>query len=169
MFTWGWGVEPDPGFQLSTFTCGQRDTGTAKDPVAGWSDSFYCNPAYDALYQQQSNQLDPAKRAELVKQMQQMVYDDAPYIVTYYVDSLEAYRSDKWTGVQRQPTDGGNVFFQYGTYSYRNLDLVSAQEDSGGGGLATGVIVGIGVAAAALVAGGAVAFARRRSSADERE
>jgi peptide/nickel transport system substrate-binding protein len=169
MFTWGWGVEPDPGFQLSTFTCDQRDSGTAKDPVAGWSDSFYCNPAYDALYQQQSNQLDPAKRAELVKQMQQMIYDDAPYIVTYYVDSLEAYRSDKWTGVQRQPTDGGNVFFQYGTYSYRNLDLVSAQEDSGGGGLATGVIVGIGVAAAALVAGGVVAFARRRSTADERE
>jgi peptide/nickel transport system substrate-binding protein len=169
MFTWGWGVEPDPGFQLSTFTCDQRDTGTAKDPVAGWSDSFYCNPAYDALYQQQSNEIDPAKRAELVKQMQQMVYDDAPYIVTYYVDSLEAYRSDKWTGVQRQPTDGGNVFFQYGTYSYRNLDLVSAQEDSGGGGLATGVLVGIGVAAAALVAGGAVAFARRRSTADERE
>ncbi len=169
MFTWGWGVEPDPGFQLSTFTCDQRDTGTAKDPVAGWSDSFYCNPAYDALYQQQSNEIDPAKRAELVKQMQQMVYDDAPYIVTYYVDSLEAYRSDKWTGVQRQPTDGGNVFFQYGTYSYRNLDLVSAQEDSSGGGLATGVLVGIGVAAAALVAGGAVAFARRRSTADERE
>ena len=169
MFTWGWGVEPDPGFQLSTFTCDQRDSGTAKDPVAGWSDSFYCNPAYDALYQQQSNEIDPAKRAELVKQMQQMVYDDAPYIVTYYVDSLEAYRSDKWTGVQRQPTDGGNVFFQYGTYSYRNLDLVSAQEDSGGGGLATGVIVGIGVAAAALVAGGVVAFARRRSTADERE
>jgi peptide/nickel transport system substrate-binding protein len=169
MFTWGWGVEPDPGFQLSTFTCDQRDSGTAKDPVAGWSDSFYCNPAYDALYQQQSNEIDPAKRAELVKQMQQMIYDDAPYIVTYYVDSLEAYRSDKWTGVQRQPTDGGNVFFQYGTYSYRNLDLVSAQEDSGGGGLATGVIVGIGVAAAALVAGGVVAFARRRSTADERE
>jgi peptide/nickel transport system substrate-binding protein len=169
MFTWGWGVEPDPGFQLSTFTCDQRDSGTAKDPVAGWSDSFYCNPAYDALYQQQSNEIDSAKRAELVKQMQQMVYDDAPYIVTYYVDSLEAYRSDKWTGVQRQPTDGGNVFFQYGTYSYRNLDLVSAQDDSGGGGLATGAIVGIGVAAAALVAGGAVAFARRRSSADERE
>ncbi|HEV8529125.1 MAG TPA: ABC transporter substrate-binding protein, partial [Actinomycetes bacterium] len=138
------------------------------DPVAGWSDSFYCNPAYDALYQQQSNEIDPAKRAELVKQMQQMIYADAPYIVTYYVDSLEAYRSDKWTGVQRQPTDGGNVFFQYGTYSYRNLDLVSAQEDSGGG-LATGVLVGIGVAAAALVAGGAVAFARRRSSADDRE
>lgn len=169
MFTWGWGVEPDPGFQLSTFTCDQRDSGTAKDPVAGWSDSFYCNSAYDALYQQQSNEIDPAKRAELVKQMQQMIYDDAPYIVTYYVDSLEAYRSDKWTGVQRQPTDGGNVFFQYGTYSYRNLDLVSAQEDSGGGGLATGVIVGIGVAAAALVAGGVVAFARRRSTADERE
>jgi peptide/nickel transport system substrate-binding protein len=71
--------------------------------------------------------------------------------------------------VQRQPTDTGNLFFQYGTYSYRNLDLVSAQEDSGGGGLATGAIVGIGVAAAALVAGGAVAFARRRSSADDRE
>jgi peptide/nickel transport system substrate-binding protein len=168
MFTWGWGVEPDPGFQLSTFTCDQRDSGTPKDPVAGWSDSFYCNPAYDALYQQQSNEIDPAKRAEIVKQMQQMIYDDAPYIVTYYVDSLEAYRSDKWTGVQRQPTDGGNVFFQYGTYSYRNLDLVSAQQDSGGG-LATGVVVGIGVAAAALVAGGAVAFARRRSSADDRE
>ena len=47
---------------------------------ANLSDSFYCNKEYDALYAEQAEQIDPAERAETVKQMQQMLYDDAPYV-----------------------------------------------------------------------------------------
>jgi len=169
LFTWGWGVEPDPGFQLSTFTCDNRDTGTPADPSPGWSDSFYCNPAYDKLYKQQSNMTDPVQRAAVVKQMQQMIYEDAPYIVTYYVDQLEAYNSAKWTGIALQPSVDGGAFFQYGTYTYRNLDLVSAKKSSSGGGLSSGVLIGGGVAVAVIAAAGIVVATRRRATADERD
>jgi len=35
----------------------------------------------------QAEQIDPAERAETVKQMQQIVYEQAPYIITVYYDS----------------------------------------------------------------------------------
>ena len=55
MFIWGWGVEPNPDFQLSVFTCGQRSYGSDRNYSPGWSDSFYCNKAYDKLYYQQQS------------------------------------------------------------------------------------------------------------------
>jgi peptide/nickel transport system substrate-binding protein len=123
IFHWGWVVEPDPDYQLSTFTCDKRSYKDAGQIYADLSDSFYCNKAYDALYAQQAKTTDPDARAEIVKRMEKMVYDDAPYIVTDYYDDLEAYRSDKWGNVQAQPADGGVLVFQYGTYTYRNVEL----------------------------------------------
>ena len=90
-------------------------TRTAGTIYANLSDSFYCNKAYDALYEQQSGEIDAAKRAAIVKQMQQMLYDDAPYVVTFYYDNLEAYRSDRFTGFVPQPAPNGALLFQYGT------------------------------------------------------
>ena len=80
MFEWGWVVEPDPNYQLSTFTCANRSYKDGGNIYANLSDSFYCDKQYDALYAQQGEQIDPAQRAETVKQMQKMVYDDAPYV-----------------------------------------------------------------------------------------
>jgi peptide/nickel transport system substrate-binding protein len=171
MFEWGWVVEPDPDFQLSVFTCDQRSYEEDGEIAAGWSDSFYCNPAYDALYAQQKTILDPAARAEVVKQAQKMLYDDAVYSMEYYYNNFEAYRSDRFTGFKPQPSDGGSLVFQYGVHSYLNLEPVDeskAGSDSDSGslgwilGIAAGVIVLAG-AAAALV------FTRRRATADERE
>ena len=51
MFEWGWVVEPDPNYQLSTFTCGSRSYEDGGSVLAGLSDSFYCNPAYDELFE----------------------------------------------------------------------------------------------------------------------
>ena len=126
MFEWGWVVEPDPNYQLSTFTCANRSYKDGDSIYANLSDSFYCNPAYVKLFDQQSVETDVAKRTDIVKQMQQMLYDDAPYAVTYYYDNPEAYRSDRFTGFVPQPTPNGSLLFQYGTWSYENLKPVSA-------------------------------------------
>ena len=75
MFMWGWGVEPNPDFQLSVFTCGQRSYGSGPNYSPGWSDSFYCDAGYDKLYHQQQS-LDGTARAKVVLQMQKMLYDD---------------------------------------------------------------------------------------------
>ena len=105
MFHWGWVVEPDPDYQLSTFTCGKRSYKDGGQIYADLSDSFYCNKAYDTLYAEQAGQIDPAQRAETVKQMQQILYDDAPYVMLYYYDDLQAY-SDRFTGFVPQPPTG---------------------------------------------------------------
>jgi peptide/nickel transport system substrate-binding protein len=167
MFEWGWVVEPDPDYQLSTFTCGARSYKQGGDITANLSDSFYCNPAYDKLYDQQKVTIDPAKRAEIVKQMQKLLYDDAPYVVTYYYDELQAYRSDRFTGFQAQPDPGGVLLFQYGTYSYRSIGPPQAAAKSNG---TSGVpVVPIAVGVAVLGGAGVLLALRRRSTQDERE
>ena len=132
MFEWGWVVEPDPDYQLSTFTCAKRSYKDGDEIYADLSDSFYCNEEYDALYEAQSGETDQAARAEIVKQMQQIIYDDVAYVVTFYYDNLEAYRSDRFTGFVGQPEGSGSLLFQYGTYSYQDIEPISGDATGGG-------------------------------------
>jgi peptide/nickel transport system substrate-binding protein len=169
MFEWGWVVEPDPDYQLSTFTCGSRSYKSGGDVTANLSDSFYCNPAYDKLYQQQKVTIDPAKRAEIVKQMQRMLYVDAPYVVTFYYDDLQAYRSDRFTGFRPQPDPGGVVLFEYGIYSYLNITTPQAAAASGDDGGSGVPLIPIAAGAAVVGAAGVLVALRRRSTRDERE
>jgi peptide/nickel transport system substrate-binding protein len=169
MFEWGWVVEPDPDYQLSTFTCASRSYKSGGDVTANLSDSFYCNPAYDKLYDEQKITIDPAKRAEIVKQMQKMLYDDAPYVVTFYYDELQAYRSDRFAGFQPQPDPDGVVLFQYGTYSYRNINTPQVTAASGDDGGSSVPVVPIAVGVAVLGGAGVLLALRRRSTQDERE
>jgi peptide/nickel transport system substrate-binding protein len=170
LFEWGWVVEPDPDYQLSTMTCGQRSTAKKSGAsfVAGLSDSFFCDPAYDALYNRQKTEIDPAQRAATVKAAEKLVYDKAPYAVTFYYDDLEAYRTDRFTGFVPQPSPNGALLFQYGAWSYLNVRPVAATNtgSSGGNGATIGVIVAV---VAVVVIGGLVFLLRRRSTADERE
>jgi peptide/nickel transport system substrate-binding protein len=165
-FEWGWYVEPDPDSILSYFTCGQR---------GGWSDSWYCNSTYDKLYKEQASSTDEAKRADIVKQMQQMLYDDMPYLVTVYSQIGEAYRSDRWEGFVPQPNPGGILLLQYGHANYLNMAPAgtaaghpgqSTGADDAGSGQVVLILVVIVVLGAAVV--GAWLMMRRRT-ADDRE
>ncbi|MCP3818175.1 ABC transporter substrate-binding protein [Streptomyces sp. A3M-1-3] len=171
MMEWGWGVEPDPDYMLSVFTCDKRSYKEDGTVYAELSDSFYCNPEYDRLYQLQATQTDTAERAATVKQMQKLLYDDAAYAVTYYYDDLSAYRSDRWTGFTPQPAPDGPYLFQMGSYSYRSLRPVPAQAAASSGDSPTVLYLGGGLAALLLLGVGGTVIARRRGakSADERE
>ncbi len=174
MFEWGWVVEPDPNYQLSTFTCASRSYKDGGSVYANLSDSFYCNKEFDALYKKQTEQIDADQRAETVKAMQKMLYDDAPYVVTAYYDNLEAYRSDRFTNFKPQPEPKGSLLFQYGTYSYKSIEPVSAEkkksaaakEESSNSGLVVASVVG-----GAVLIGAAVFFglSRRRRPDSEVE
>ena len=175
-FEWDWFVEPDPDGILADFTCGQR---------GGLSDSWYCDPAYDAMYKQQNGEMDDAKRVDIVKRMQQKLYRDSPYIVTVYTTTGEAVRSDRFACFQPQPDPGGVWLVQYGAHNYSQLrpaadagdcDGVAsalkpssgtASSDSGSSSNAP-LIVG-GIALVALVAGGVLLVMRRRTTVGERE
>jgi len=188
MFEWGWVVEPDPDYQLSTFTCDKRSYEDGGEIYADLSDSFFCDEEYDRLYAEQSQTTDQTARAEIVKQMQQILYDDVAYVVTYYYDNLEAYRSDRFTGFVGQPEGSGSLTFQYGTYTYENVtpigdepaptdsaspgatdatdggETAAAEETSGGS--STGLIIGL-VVAALVIVGLVVALVRMRSKSQE--
>jgi peptide/nickel transport system substrate-binding protein len=73
--------------------------------------------------------------------MQLMAYEANAYIVTEYYDYLQAYRSDRYTGFVPQPDPDGAILFQYGIFSYMNIQSPSdanangadATESSGSG------------------------------------
>ena len=95
---WGWGSDPDPGFLLSVMLTSEIPTGN--------SETGYSNPAYDELYAQQAVELDPDKRLELVWEMQRIVFDDVVYIIPFYAQSVQAYRTDRFTGWR---TEAGKI------------------------------------------------------------
>ena len=178
VFHWGWYLEPDPDGILGDFTCGQR---------GNLNDSWYCNPEYDALNNLQDSEMDPAKRLEHITKMQQIVFEDSPYLVLAYTADGQAFRSDRFACFVPQPEPDGVVMMQYGAYNYSLLrptedagdcdgvaraigansasSAASSTSDDGGGNV---MLIGGVVAAVVVVAGGLVAF-RRRATTSERE
>ena len=196
MFEWGWGVEPDPNYMLSTFTCGNRSYEDGGSIYANLSDSFYCNAEYDKLFDEQSQETDFAKRQEIVKRMEQMLYDDAVYMITYYANGLEAFRNDRFTGWVKQPKDNGTLIYQWGTWSYFDVAPVSAagaaesaaasaepgasaaptaagdasaaaQPAAAAGGISSGLIIGLLVAVLVIVILVVLLLRMRRSATNE--
>jgi peptide/nickel transport system substrate-binding protein len=100
IFVWGWdsGVN-DPNYLLGVPLTSQ---------ITGNNDVYYSNPTYDSLYDQQATELDLPTRLDLVHRMQQIYYDDCAYIIMWYQDKLQAYRTDTFTGWTETP--GGIVF-----------------------------------------------------------
>ena len=160
MYIWGWGVEPDPNFQLSTYTTGQCGI---------WSDTCYSNAQYDQLFQEQQRASSLEERQQIVDQMQQILYDDRPEIVLWYDNYLQAYRSDRWTGFVEQPSGGGVILFQYGYHSLLNIQPQTDGTAGGGEGAGAGgdggipVLVWIAAGGVLLVIVGIVVARRRRS------
>jgi peptide/nickel transport system substrate-binding protein len=90
---WDWVPLIDPDFMLSVVTCDQYN---------GWSDSGYCNKAYDALYQKQGTTLDQKERRLIVHQMQEKLARDRPYIFLNYESWISAH-SKGWDGFVDSP------------------------------------------------------------------
>jgi peptide/nickel transport system substrate-binding protein len=160
MFIWGWSSDPDPDFILSVLTC---------DQLMGWSDTFWCNEDYSRMYQEQKEQLDLDERAATIKEMQRIAYEKNPYVIFYYDNQTEAWRTDKFEGWTKTPTaaNPGQVAYTVTTKTYLNLQPLSSDSAGGEGGstspllyiLLAGVVV-------AVIAG--VVFFLRRGSAEDR-
>ncbi|NJD60364.1 MAG: ABC transporter substrate-binding protein [Anaerolineae bacterium] len=86
---WLWGGDPDPDFFNTVFACGQ---------IGYWNDSGYCNADYDTLYNSSRTALNKQDRINIVKQMQEKIYNERPWIVLLYNSVISAYRTDRFTG-----------------------------------------------------------------------
>lgn len=94
---WGWGSDPDPAFLLSVHLTDEIPTGL--------SESGYSNPEFDELYAQQAVALDPAERQAIIWRMQEILHRDVAYIVPYYAQATQAFRTDRFRGwITDQPT-----------------------------------------------------------------
>ena len=90
---WDWVPLIDPDFMLSVVTCGQYN---------GWSDTGYCNKAYDAMYAKQGTTLNQNERKLIVYQMQAKLAHDRPYIFLNYESWISAHAKG-WDGFVDSP------------------------------------------------------------------
>jgi peptide/nickel transport system substrate-binding protein len=131
LFEWGWYPNPDPNYILDVFSCAQRPPG---DGTYLNSDSYYCNPDYDKLNDEQHTVTDATQRADVVHQMQAILYRDEPYVVLWNDQVLEAW-TNKFTGYVSQPgNDRGDALATYGPYSFISIRAASAGGTGGTGG-----------------------------------
>jgi peptide/nickel transport system substrate-binding protein len=161
-FIWGWGGDPyDPSLLLNLLTT---------KAIGASSDAFYSNPEYDRLYAEQSGEFDEAKRKELVTQMIALSQRDLPYLVLTVDPTLQAYRTDKVSGVKPscpQPVGDitcdqvtGATFISMGPPTKGSA---GGGSDGGGNGLMIVLIVIAGLVVIAVV----VVLLRRRRAGRE--
>ncbi len=140
-FVWGWGGDPyDPSFLLSLFTTEQ---------IGDSSDSFYSNPEYDRLFDEQAGAFDNEQRKDLIQQMVAITQEDLPYVVLTEDPNLQAYRTDRLTNVEQTcpANDTGDIFCEQVSYepllTLAPADGSSGDGDDGGGG--SGILIALAV------------------------
>jgi len=143
MFLWGWVGENDPNFILSAFLSSQ---------IGSWSDCGWSDPTYDRMFAAQQTALDVAKRLEIVRAMQQMLYEQSPYIVLVYPKDIESYNTGSWTGWVRSPAGRGGVFYTNATDSYLYVHPTGSSSGAGGGSGSAAVWIAIGAAVVVVAA-----------------
>jgi peptide/nickel transport system substrate-binding protein len=99
---WGWEAGADPASLLYIATTEQIPTGI--------SEAGYSSPEYDALYQQQLTTMDRAARVELIHQLQELMLRDVPYIIPWYDQIVQAYRTNAFTGWVTEPDGQLSLF-----------------------------------------------------------
>ncbi|WP_426777757.1 peptide ABC transporter substrate-binding protein [Lusitaniella coriacea] len=93
---------PDPAAHMKWWTCdevSQKENGWQKPNYAR-----YCNPEYDELWQQAIVELDPAKRAELFKQMDELLAKEVALIPLVNRATVHGV-SNRLTGIDPSPWD----------------------------------------------------------------
>jgi peptide/nickel transport system substrate-binding protein len=118
MFLWGWvGDAGDPNTLLQPFLTSS---------IGSQSDSQWSNARYDELYTQQNEAATADARKAPLAEMQNLVYDEAPYQILTNGSELHVYRTDKFADWQVMPTGTGTPFFVMGNLNYTALTDASA-------------------------------------------
>jgi peptide/nickel transport system substrate-binding protein len=87
-------------------------------------------------------------------------------VMLAYTDSLEAYRSDRFTNFTIQPAEKGDLLATWGPFSF--ISITPVGNATGGNRASSGVPAGVWIAVvAAIVIAAGVFFAARRRRMDE--
>jgi peptide/nickel transport system substrate-binding protein len=160
MDTWSTGY--DPAYLLSIETCG---TLPVNQSTPGNTDAFYCNPAYDKLYNQQFTEFSLTQRTQTIAQMQDILHNANVDIILYYPDTLEAVRTDDARDLFYGTKNGQGFYPQQNVWiNWWAAKPVADAARSSDTGLYIGVIIAVVVV---LTVGGPLIV--RRATADGRE
>jgi len=153
MFEWGWYNDEDASIELDYFTTSQ---------INDWSDCAWSNPAYDALYKQQATEMAQTKRLQDIYKLQEMIYQQSPYIPLAYSDDTEAWNTSRWTDWVQSPAKVGNVV--YPPYGYETYFSVRPKTGGGGSGVAgkKGVLILVAVVVVLVVGATTYVLVKRR-------
>jgi peptide/nickel transport system substrate-binding protein len=112
LYLWGWGPDPDPNFILGVLTT---------DNINNWQDANWSDAEYDRLVREQRGATDPAARKDLITQALKRAYDQGPYDVIWYLNTLQAYRKDLVQGLRQFPDGAGPWWTALGFGPYGSL------------------------------------------------
>jgi len=168
------GNNPAPNFDIVVwwwygwFDPGQTMNALMTSQIGNLNEPYWSNAEYDKLGGAQVAATDPQQRQAIVWQMQQLMYQQSPWIPLTYPDTLEAWNTAKWTGWTRQFGGTGGVWELEGNIaSYLNLRPQAAVASTSSGSSTTLIAVIIVVVIAA--AGTAFVVVRRRARRVEDE
>lgn len=155
VYYWNWDGYADPGQTLDCWTTGQ---------IEGWNEQGWSNAEYDELDALQNQAMDTTERAEYIHEMQKVMYEDCPVIVTVHPLKLQAYRTDKWEGWTRCNYGNGPAFAAAtNPWAYYSLKPRVAEEEGGN----TGIIIGVVIAVVVILGGAAAYFMTRTRRKDQ--
>jgi peptide/nickel transport system substrate-binding protein len=156
MYLWAWGGGADPSLILSAFTT---------DQIKSWSDCNWSNEQYDGLYKAQTMAVTEEERGRIIDQMQEILYEESPYVVLWYAVRPEAWRTDRFTGWRQVPPETGVPLYNYTRLTYLDLRPASGESPSSGSSVPYWLVAAV----VALGAVGVVIWLRRRSGRAETE
>jgi peptide/nickel transport system substrate-binding protein len=180
-FNWGWVPGINPSGMISVFI---------SDEIGAWNDANWYDDRLDMLYESQRVELDEAARISQVHEAVNILAEAVIYIGMVAGAELHAYRTDRFEGWVRQPSEDGSIMFSSSSPSYALLQPVGVEPaptttvpgtetttpgttapspgttaPAGDDGVNWLLVGGIG----AVVAAGTALMVARRRSEDERE
>jgi len=77
----GWHSDTEDSANFSEFLtmCPNKETGKGQ-----YNSGNYCNPKVDALIKTSSSETNPAKRAAMLQEVEQILYDDAAFVPLHW-------------------------------------------------------------------------------------
>ncbi len=124
-----WSTGPDPTYLLGIQTCAALPDAKGE---GGSTDSFFCDKEYDDLFLRQQSAFDETERADLLRQMQAILYKANENIMIYNANGLSAYRTDKVNGILTGSADASGAYPpQPSLAQYLNAAPTAASSSSG--------------------------------------
>ena len=154
IYLWEWWGYIDAGDTLASFQTSQ---------IEWWNDPCWSNADFDKLTKEQYGEMDVPTRMQMLKDMQELMYVESPYIVLTYPDFLMVNNTAKWEGWTSLM--GLPWYTSLNMDSYLKLTPKAAESDSGGSST-TWIIIGV-VAVVVVIIVIVVVSRRGKSQAEE--